>query len=187
MGKPYAKTDVGMLTKNAQNIGVNRLARKLTQSRVKQLAEDGEMPLDVMIENMLFWRNKAQELESMLVDRLAVLQPIDAVNGEAERTEAQVQLQRAVEQIKDIGEHFLAARDKAQACAVECAPYVHARIAPVHLKSGGDSAAKLIQAQASPQDAMAAYLESLRVVEIQAEGQDAGAADLGEAADAVAS
>lgn len=76
------------------------------------LVREGRSPLDVMLKNMLYWHQYAdswaKELESMVVKL-----------EEPEDIKAAMQLLN----------RMLAAREQAQKCAVDAAPYVHARIA----------------------------------------------------------
>jgi hypothetical protein len=93
----------------------NRLSRK----RAMQLCADKESPLDVMFDNMLFWHRQSRDLGAKL----------DAICGkiknEDDRREAM-----------SLARMFLSARENAQRCAVDCAPYVHARLQAVHHEHG---------------------------------------------------
>lgn len=191
MTKPYAKTSAAMLTKNA-NVNVERMAEalrkpaaKLTRKVADELADSGDTPLDVMLGNMWFWRNQAENLHAILMERIGELHPVDGIVSAEDRAEIQERWQKTLEQVQEIGQHFLEARRNSQQCAVDAAPYVNAKIAATKLKGSSDAAAKLIEKQTSPQDAMAAYLDSLKIVDIVANESDAD--DAGEAAEEVAS
>jgi hypothetical protein len=93
----------------------NRLSRK----RAMQLCADRESPLDVMFDNMLFWHHQSKDLGTKL-------QAISGkIKSEDDRREA-ISLVRTL----------LSARENAQRCAVDCAPYVHARLQAVHHEHG---------------------------------------------------
>jgi hypothetical protein len=88
----------------------NRLSRK----RAMQLCADKESPLDVMFDNMLFWHRQSRDLGAKLN---AICSKI---KSEDDRREAM-----------SVARTFLSARENAQRCAVDCAPYVHARLQAV--------------------------------------------------------
>lgn len=186
MTSPYAKTSAAMLTKNANTGRLSEAKRKppakLTRKVADDLADSGDTPLDVMLENMWFWRNQAENLHAILMERIGELHPVDGVVTADDRAKIQEKWQKTLEQVQEIGQHFLEARKNSQQCAVDAAPYVNAKIAATKLKGATDAAAKLIEKQTSPQDAMAAYLDSLKIVDIVANEPDAG-----EAAEEVAS
>jgi len=77
-----------------------------------QLCADKESPLDVMFDNMLFWHRQSRDLG-------ARLEAIGAkIKNDDDRREAM-----------SLARMFLSARENAQRCAVDSAPYVHARLA----------------------------------------------------------
>ena len=165
---------------------------QMSRKKADELAKRNDTPLDVMVDNMLFWRNKATELESLLMerlDRIAPVEPGDAATG-AESIVPSEEVARLLGEVKEIGEHFLAARKNSQQCAVDAAPYVRPRISPVHLKGSSNTAAKLIRDKTPASEAIASYLESLQVIEIlpnEPDDSNSQTADLSEATDGVAS
>ena len=92
----------------------NRLSRK----RAMQLCADKESPLDVMFDNMLFWHRQSKDLGTKL-------EAIGAKIKNDDRREAM-----------SLARMFLSARENAQRCAVDCAPYVHAKLQAVHHEHG---------------------------------------------------
>jgi hypothetical protein len=93
----------------------NRLSRK----RAMQLCADKESPLDIMFDNMLFWHRQSKDLGAKL-DAIC-----RKIKNEDDRREA-ISLART----------FLSARENAQRCAVDCAPYVHAKLQAVQHEHG---------------------------------------------------
>lgn len=170
--------DVALQTKRANMVRKVHVPTKMSRKKADELAKRDDTPLDVMVENMLFWRHKAQELELLVVEKLNMIHVTCEGLTDAEQREPETmqKLITILTEVRDCSDKYVHARDKAQSCAVEAAPYVHPRIAPVHLKGGSDAAAKLIQKQTSPQDAMSAYLDSLRIVDIEVDAPDASPA-----------
>ena len=89
----------------------NRLSRK----RAMQLCADKESPLDVMFDNMLFWHRQSKDLGAKL----------DAICGKIKNDDDRREATSLVRTL-------LSARENAQRCAVDCAPYVHAKLQAVH-------------------------------------------------------
>jgi hypothetical protein len=89
----------------------NRLSRK----RAMQLCADKESPLDVMFDNMLFWHRQSRDLGAKL----------DAICGKIKNDDDR---REAISLVRTL----LSARENAQRCAVDCAPYVHAKLQAVH-------------------------------------------------------
>jgi hypothetical protein len=93
----------------------NRLSRK----RAMELSANNESPLDVMFENMVFWHRQSRGLGAKLE---AICRKI---KSEDDRREAM-----------SLARTFLSARENAQRCAVDCAPYVHAKLQAVQHEHG---------------------------------------------------
>src|ERR1017187_4523615 len=85
-------------------------ANKLTRSLANELVRQGCDGLSVMVDNMLFWRGKANELGDLLAEQLKSESP--EVQKEALRTMGP----------------FLAAREQSHRCAVDVAPYTNPRL-----------------------------------------------------------
>lgn len=92
---------------------------KLSRLRANDIASSGNAPVDVMLRNMLWWHQKAEEMTEQL-------QLLIVGEDEGTRDEALSALR-----------NMLHAREQSQRCAVDLAPYVHARLASVTIK--GDS------------------------------------------------
>jgi hypothetical protein len=85
----------------------NRLSRK----RAMDLCADKESPLDVMFDNMLFWHRQSKDLGAKL----------EAISGKLKNEDDR---HEAIGLVRTL----LSARENAQRCAVDCAPYVHAKL-----------------------------------------------------------
>ena len=93
----------------------NRLSRK----KAMELCADKELPLDIMFDNMLFWSRQSRKLGAKL-DAICA-----KIKNDDDRREAM-----------SLARMFLSARENAQRCAVDCAPYVHAKLQAVHHEHG---------------------------------------------------
>jgi hypothetical protein len=76
-------------------------------------------PLDIMFSNMLFWHHQSKDLGAKL-DAI-----FSKIKNDDDRREA-MSLVRTL----------LSARENAQRCAVDCAPYVHAKLQAVQHEHG---------------------------------------------------
>ena len=93
-----------------------------------EIVNTGQAPLDIMLRNMMFWDEAAHQLKEQIE---ATMQDIrDAV---ASGDLAEDLLKRA----KDLLSSHLSAREKAQGCAVDAAPYVHPRMMSIQMKKAG--------------------------------------------------
>ncbi len=88
----------------------------LTRQKAHEISRSGKSPMDVMMNNMLFWFEHAQQLGEQL--QLLVVQ-VDDPDARA----------AAFNLVKN----FLASRENAQKCAVELAPYVHPKLAAIEV------------------------------------------------------
>ena len=84
-----------------------------------ELCAKNESPLDIMFDNMLFWHRQSKDLGAKLE---AICKKI---KNDDDRREA-ISLARM----------FQAARENAQRCAVDCAPFVHAKLQAVQHEHG---------------------------------------------------
>jgi hypothetical protein len=89
----------------------NRLSRK----RAMELCANNESPLDIMFQNMLFWHRQSKDL-GVKLDAIC-----RKIKSEDDRREAMSMVRT-----------LLSARENEQRCAVDCAPYVHAKLQVVH-------------------------------------------------------
>lgn len=100
--------------------GVAPQSTALARVRAHEIAKSEKAPLNIMLDNMMFWHRHSKDLESQIQ---VVLEEI--------RTEASEDL---LDKAKDLLKGFLAARQNAQACAVDAAPYVHPKLQSVTIK-----------------------------------------------------
>ncbi len=98
---------------------------QLTRAKANEICSTGKSPLDVMMRNMWFWDEHAQTLEQRI--RVAM---DDLAKPEDNAEESAAKLAAA----KDLLKNFLSARQNAQSCAVDAAPYVHPRLQAITLK-----------------------------------------------------
>lgn len=103
--------------KKKHSPGARSLVRRLrfvSENMMFELSKSHETPLDVMLKNMLFYHRHCEEIAVKLRDMIV------NVDNEDERREAFKMLRE-----------MLAAREMAQQCAVDAAPYCHARFASI--------------------------------------------------------
>lgn len=92
--------------------GLNQRTKALRAVAEKAIAE-GVHPLEVMLDNMRFYHEKADVLQVAILDKVTakgVLKGEDAM--------------KMLNEFKELGEF----RMKAQSCAVDAAPYVHPKL-----------------------------------------------------------
>lgn len=94
---------------------------KVAAARAGELVATRRSPLDVMLRNMWFWDEAAQNMEQRLMTQM---QDMEEQGIDEEKIEA----------MKELLKNNLIARDKAQECAVDAAPYVHAKFQSVVFK-----------------------------------------------------
>jgi hypothetical protein len=93
----------------------NRLSRK----RAMELCANNESPLDIMFDNMLFWHHQSKNLGAKL----------DTIFGKIKNDDDRREAMSLVHTL-------LSARENAQRCAVDCAPYVQAKLQAVRHEHG---------------------------------------------------
>lgn len=96
--------------------------QKLTRANAYGIATSGHSPVDVMLDNMLFWHGQVMKLANQ-VERFIV---------DADSDESRAEAMRLLRTL-------LAAREQAQVCAVDLAPYIHAKLASVKIEDKRDS------------------------------------------------
>lgn len=85
--------------------------------------QTGKAPLDTMLNNMDYWVEKADELTERTEEVLDAL------------TEAPVEQQiELLQELNKSMKGMMAARENAQKCAVEAAPYCHPRLASITME-----------------------------------------------------
>ena len=103
-------------------LGATGAATRLSRLKANELQAQGNTPLDVMIENMLLFHREAKSLTEELEQMVPQLKAMDSKNPE---------FLQALDQLVKKQEKMFLAREKSQKCAVEAAPYVHARLAAI--------------------------------------------------------
>lgn len=120
-------------------------ANKLTRSLANELVRQGCDGLSGMVENMLFWRDKAAELGDLLEEQLKSESP--EIRKEA---------------LKTMGP-FLAARQCHHECSRDVAPYTNPRLNSIEWRGQLDvTETKLIDDKATPQQAQETYAGAIR-------------------------
>lgn len=122
-------------------------ATRLARYKPKELVDAHESPLDVMVDNMLFWYRASKTIEQTIAG--LVSQGID----DAER---QVEFLSLLKK-------FLSAREQSQKCAVDAAPYVHPRLAAIQFKGEMKTEVTAILGTMTAQQAAEAYADTLRM------------------------
>jgi hypothetical protein len=120
-------------------------ATVITRRRANEIVDSGESPLDVMWDNMKFWRHQVSELSNRL-DALIV-----NVENEDDRHEAITLLRQ-----------LLAARLRAQECAVDMAPYVHPRLQAIAFQDTPKEPVELLKDGVTLERAAEVYAEMIR-------------------------
>lgn len=125
---------------------VNKKTVALRATTTKKIAElaPGELPLDVMIENMLFWQRTSNVLAEKIMELGKVFQSGD------ERVEFLKMLQK-----------FLHAREQAQSCAEAAAPYYHAKLASITISGNVNATVEHVLGTMTPSQASEAYKSTL--------------------------
>lgn len=96
---------------------------KKTQIIAEQARDAGVTPIDVMLGNMRYYHDRAEDFDKKLEQIAEVMTPQQiAAGGE--------QVMNVLRLVAKIGEF----RMKAQECAVDAAPYVHPRLAALAIK-----------------------------------------------------
>jgi hypothetical protein len=99
-------------------------------------------PLDVMIDNMKYWRGRSKEFEAQ------VKQLIESGNDE-----------QTLEQIRQL---LFAAREQAQLCAGDAAPYCHPKVRAMSIKGEVRQMFAEITDDMTLEEMQRAYAENLR-------------------------
>ena len=120
---------------------------------LRALADDalksGRTPLEVMLENMRYFADQAQDHQTQLSEALA---KIIANNPKAS------DVKDALEIFRSLG----SARMKAQECAKDSANYVHAKLSSVTMKGDPDEPIELIHKGMTIEEAAAAWASTLK-------------------------
>lgn len=117
--------------KGGRPAGSSSALSRVTEYKARELAAKNEMPLDVMFDNMNFWRKSAESVTRRIEEFL------DAVTAEGGFTP------ESLDEINKLLRKLVEFRDKAQGCAVDAAPYVHPRLTALAVKSVNDPKGKI--------------------------------------------
>lgn len=87
---------------------------------IQRIVDAGLTPLRVMNENMVFWHEQAITLGEQLREFVAKMKEAPPDDGG-----------QSLEQAMKLMRMFFAARENSQKCAVDAAPYVHAKLSAI--------------------------------------------------------
>lgn len=119
--------------------------RRRTQEIAARCVEEGKAPLEVMLENMRFAHEAANELLQKIEKHLA-----------GEGGEELIDLRSEFKALMDL-------KDRAQVYARHAAPYIHPRLSAIEISGGlGVAVDAPPKAYATPAQAMAAYQEMVK-------------------------
>lgn len=97
-----------------------------SQAIVARALRDGVTPIEVMLTNMRFWFENANDIADKLKAMVVDVQDVDSLR----------------ELFKMI-QTMTAFREKAQGAAVDAAPYIHPRLATISVKGDPDNPVKI--------------------------------------------
>lgn len=117
-----------------------------TAAIARRALKDGISPIEVMLNNMRFWVEKTGAFEEKIMDIL---------------TNQELSIEDRKDLIKVLAQ-FVNARQSAQSCAVDAAPYCHQKLATLTVKPEGNTRnIKDITDQSSAKDAQDAWMAEL--------------------------
>jgi hypothetical protein len=135
------------------------MPNKVTVARIhaanqlsKMAVDQCVTPLAAMLENLQFYHSSAMALTEKLQAAAELMTPEQIAGGGAEVME----LLKLVSRVGDF-------RMKAQACAVDAAPYVHPRLASMEFKQQHDDPLEKISQLMSPKEAAEIYRKTLDI------------------------
>lgn len=117
--------------------------RLISRVRIKELDNARETPLDVMLNNMLFWHHHVEELT------IKIREMVVNLDSEEARSEAWALMRELIQ-----------SRDNSQKCAVDAAPYCHAKFASVEFTPADPTKGNT----ELPTDPVAASIEYQRLI-----------------------
>jgi hypothetical protein len=133
----------------------NPLVKTSREAMVDATKAVGITPAQVMAENLRFWYDVSTSLTDKIEKALASLTPEDV------REEPEL-----LRQLNNNLKNMLIARERAQECAVDMAPYRHPRLANIEVterfRSEDEDGVPRITHTMDPKAAAKAYEESLR-------------------------
>lgn len=97
----------------------------LTRFELNKVAKSGRSPIDIMLKNMWWWDEQADALGDQIQSALKDL---------AEETNDDKKVEE-IEKLKNKLDAFVNARFRAQSCAVDAAPFCHAKLQSIAIKA----------------------------------------------------
>ena len=120
--------------------------------QIHERVKSGTSPLDTMLNNMDYWVDKADNLTEHVDETLDLL-----------KNAAPEQLADMLKELNNSMKGMMAARDNAQKCAVEAAPYCHARLASITMEPAPPQPkVAAVKAGLTAKDAAVEYEQRLR-------------------------
>jgi len=133
---------------------------KISRARAIALVEQGNSPLDVMIDNMHFWHYRTRDLEDGIKKLLVEIKhPMQNSTSDDVKLYLK-QRQRALEMY----EMFVTARHESQKCAGDAAPYCHPKLASIEMPARERPDPREIHAGMSVEESAAIWAETLKQV-----------------------
>jgi hypothetical protein len=118
------------------------------------IAKGVKLPIDVMMENMLFWYSNAEAVTRNLNELSAKITASDL-----QRRNSKYKL--LIDLLEKLNEY----RDKAESCAVDAASYFHPRLAAIqHQAKTMHEVLVKISSEMTPKEAAAVYQETMRQI-----------------------
>lgn len=138
------------------------------RARAKRLADAGFSPREVMLENMMFWVQRAKFFEKEAERRWIYaesfsLETCDRIEDKNERAKYEREMVRAQGFMTDAIDALMHARDKSQACAQQAAPYCHPRLSSMVMSGDPNNPIQVehrtIDPSVKPEEAARSYLK----------------------------
>jgi hypothetical protein len=101
--------------------GVAPQSTQLARIRAHEIASSEKAPLNIMLDNMMFWHKQSQSLAVEIQETIATMKA-----GGAD--------EQLVDKADKLLKGFVEARQNAQSCAVDAAPYIHPKLQSVTIK-----------------------------------------------------
>lgn len=135
-------------------------ATRLTRAKANELNAKGNDGLSVMVDNMVFWRDKAKEIGAVMEEQLVRIKELQNASEVAD----------AIKEFNKTSVFFLAARDHAHRCAVDVAPYTNPRLQAITINKTSTHTEILMELKAPAQEENRAYRADGNVITINRSG-----------------
>ena len=119
------------------------------ETALKATEAVGLTPIEVMAKNLLFWDTLAEDLTEKLREI--------TINFDGDNDE----VKQAVNALIKAIDRMVTARERAQQCAVDMAPYRHPRLASITLEGNPDKPVEHVHKGMTPREAAEAYAATL--------------------------